>query len=78
MTRDQVIMSLGYPPTHRTASLQDAEWTYWYNTWVTYKVVFNAAGKVDNIVGSPAPTKNEPIVDAPAPRPTAKPAKRKH
>lgn len=29
MTKDQVIMSLGYPRTDVTPSLADSEWTYW-------------------------------------------------
>ncbi len=69
MTREQVLFSLGYPPTHRTASLQDREWTYWYNRWVTYKVVFDDAGKVADVVGRPAPTAETPILDADAPPP---------
>lgn len=56
MTRDQVLASLGYPPTHRTPSTQEREWTYWYNRWVTYKVVFDEAGKVADVIGRPAPT----------------------
>jgi hypothetical protein len=81
MTRDQVILSLGYPPTHRTPSLQEREWTYWYNRWVTYKVVFNDAGKVAEIVGRPAPTAEVPIANADAPPPPTpspkKPPRRK-
>lgn len=66
MTREQVIMSLGYPPTHRTPSLSASTWTYWYNTWVTYQVTFDDAGVVANVIGSPAPTRNEAITpDAP-------------
>jgi hypothetical protein len=41
MTRDQVIMSLGYPPAHRTPSLSAATWTYWQNRWVTMVVAFD-------------------------------------
>lgn len=70
MTRQQVILSLGYPPTHRTASTNATEWTYWYNRWVTYKVVFDDAGKVSTVVGRPAPTQDQPIVAAPRPAPT--------
>jgi hypothetical protein len=77
MTREQVIMSLGYPPTHRTPSLDAPEWTYWYNRWVTFKVAFNAGGKVDNIIGTPAPTNNQPIPDEPPPRPSPAPKKRR-
>jgi len=81
MTRAQVIASLGYPPTHRTPSLQDREWTYWYNRWVTYKIVFDEAGKVAEIIGRPAPTAEVPIAAAdapPRPPPTPKkPPKRK-
>jgi SmpA / OmlA family len=64
MTREQVLASLGYPPTHRTPSTKEREWTYWYNRWVTYKVVFDEAGKVTDVVGRPAPTAEAPIEDA--------------
>ncbi|MBI2962465.1 MAG: outer membrane protein assembly factor BamE [Deltaproteobacteria bacterium] len=79
MTRNQVIASLGYPPTHRTTSLQEREWTYWYNRWITYKVVFDDAGKVADVVGRPAPTAEVPILNAdapPKPGPSKPPAKR--
>ena len=71
MTKDQVLVSLGYPPTHRTASTAQNEWTYWYNRWVTYRVVFDQTDRVSNIIGSPAPTRNDPI---PEDKPAAKPA----
>jgi hypothetical protein len=67
MSKEQVIMSLGYPPTHQTASTDLNTWTYWYNRWVTYQVQFGNDGKVTNLVGN-APTRNEPIV-APTPIP---------
>jgi hypothetical protein len=72
MTKEQVIMSLGYPPTHRTASTTANEWTYWYNRWVTYKVQFDDQGLVSNVVGRPAPTQDKPI--EPDPTPVPKPA----
>jgi len=67
MTRDQVILSLGYPPADRTAALDGREWTYRYNRWVTYKVVFGDSGKVADVVGRPAPTAQKPIANADAP-----------
>ena len=78
MTREQVLLSLGYPPAHRTPSLKDLEWTYWYNHWVTYKVLFDQRGKVTAVVGRPAPTaeveiKNaDPVPAAPAKKKTKK------
>ena len=56
MTREQVIFSVGYPPTQHTPKIAADEWTYWYNQWVTYQVVF-ADDKVTNIIGSSAPTR---------------------
>ena len=41
MTREQVLMSLGYPPVHRTPSLDAPAWTYWENRWVTFVVHFD-------------------------------------
>jgi len=36
-----VLMSLGYPPVHRTPSLDAPQWTYWENRWVSYVVYFD-------------------------------------
>jgi hypothetical protein len=68
MTREQVLTSLGYPATDRTPSLQDPEWTYWYNpSGDRYKVAFDEAGKVWNVIGRPAPTAEVKILNADAP-----------
>jgi len=79
MTREQVIMSLGYPATHRTPSLDQPTWTYWYNRWVTYTVTFGDDGKVALTQGQ-APTRGEDL-SAPPPPPTpakaTKPAPKK-
>lgn len=81
MTREQVLLSLGYPPAHRTASLNDPEWLYWYNRWVTYKVQFGPDGRVANVIGRPAPTQDQPIpIETPKPHaaPKAPAKKSKH
>ncbi len=75
MTREQVLVSLGYPATNHTPSLQAKEWTYWYNpaaqpwynSWVAYRVVFDDSGKVSAVVGRPAPTAEKAILNADAP-----------
>jgi outer membrane protein assembly factor BamE (lipoprotein component of BamABCDE complex) len=77
MTREQVLLSLGHPATSVTPSLQGKEWTYWYNPeaqpwynrWAAYKVVFDDAGKVADVIGRPAPTAQVPILNADAPPP---------
>jgi outer membrane protein assembly factor BamE (lipoprotein component of BamABCDE complex) len=77
MTREQVVISLGYPPTSLTPSLEAKEWKYWYNPdvqpwynqWATYKVVFDDGGKVADVVGRPAPTAQVPVRNADAPPP---------
>ncbi len=76
MTKEQVILSLGYPPTHRTASTTANEWTYWYNRWVTYKVEFDDTGRVSSVVGRPAPTQDQPI-PVETPKPAAAPLKKR-
>ncbi len=48
MTKDEVLKTLGYPPAHRTASLDSPVWTYWRNRWETYVVYFDG-DKVDRI-----------------------------
>jgi hypothetical protein len=73
MTKPQVLLSLGYPPTHRTASIDLNTWTYWYNRWLTYEVHFGDNGKVVGFIGN-APTTNQPILEL---KPTPAPAPRK-
>ena len=41
MTRDEVLMSIGYPPAHRTPSLESPAWTYWQNAVDTFVVSFD-------------------------------------
>jgi len=41
MTKQQVIMALGYPPAHRTPSIDGPMWTYWANRWATFEVYFD-------------------------------------
>lgn len=76
MTKPQVLMSIGYPPTHRTASTDMNTWTYWTNRWITYQVQFGDDGKVSNLIGN-APTRNEPIVEPTPIPPSRRPIHRK-
>jgi len=45
MSKDAVIMALGYPPRHRTSSLEEDEWRYWSTKYDTFVVRFQD-GKV--------------------------------
>lgn len=66
MTKEQVILSLGYPATHRTKSTDLDTWVYWRNRWLSYHVEFGPDGKVVKFVGN-APTNGETIAASPAP-----------
>lgn len=46
MTKDQVLMTRGIPPAHRTPSLDSPTWTYWQNRWDSL-VVYFVGDKVD-------------------------------
>jgi len=48
MTREQVLMTRGIPPAHRTPSLDSPTWTYWQNRWDSM-VVYFVGDKVDRI-----------------------------
>ena len=51
MTREQVIVSVGYPPTHRTASLDAPVWNHWQSRAGRFEVFFGADGKVERTNG---------------------------
>ncbi len=40
MTKDEVILAWGYPPEHKTPSLDSNRWLYWENRWVSTEVCF--------------------------------------
>lgn len=40
MTKEQVVMTRGYPPGHKTPSLEIDSWTYWNNRFGTHLLVF--------------------------------------
>jgi hypothetical protein len=51
MTREQVIVSLGYPPTHQTPTLDSPQWKYWFTRVGTFFVVWDEKGQVKDVVG---------------------------
>lgn len=51
MTREQVIISLGYPRTDATSSLDKNEWRYWTASWDEYVVSWGNDGLVSEISG---------------------------
>ena len=48
MTKDAVILAIGYPPEHATPSLESNLWRYWKNRWGTMLVHFDG-GKVARV-----------------------------
>lgn len=51
MTREQVIVSVGYPPTHRTPSLDAPVWNHWQSRAGRFEVYWGADGKVERTNG---------------------------
>jgi hypothetical protein len=52
MTHDQVVMAVGYPPTHRTPVMESTVWHHWASRAGRYEVHWKD-GKVDRVVGAP-------------------------
>jgi len=48
MSREAVLLALGYPPIHKTPSLEGDAWTYWRNRFVTFVIDFEN-GKVARV-----------------------------
>lgn len=47
MTREQVVMTRGYPPGHRTPSLDNDIWLFWYNRVAYFSYVFRDGQLID-------------------------------
>ena len=51
MTREQVIIAVGYPPTHKTESLDAKVWNHWQSRAGRFEVHWSGKGTVENISG---------------------------
>lgn len=49
MTKDQVVVALGHPPAHANANREAMDWTYHYNRWGRYIVMFDQNGRVRDV-----------------------------
>jgi hypothetical protein len=49
MSKEGTIFAIGYPPPHKTPSLEMNEWRYWKNRFNTILVTFDEHGKVIGI-----------------------------
>ncbi len=57
MRREAVLMAVGYPSPHTTRSLDNNHWTYWTSRRRSFRVTFDADGKIAEFRGySPADT----------------------
>lgn len=54
MTREQVLMAVGYPPAYYTPDLEAPLWRYWADSSSEYQVFWGNDGRVDQIFGPPA------------------------
>jgi hypothetical protein len=71
MTKAQVIVAVGYPPAHATSSLDAPTWKYWYDTHGTYDVIFDGAGRVTEVAGTPSSVRFRVLAPDPVEQPTA-------
>jgi hypothetical protein len=53
MTREQVLMAIGYPVAGENPSLDAPMWRYWRDSWSEYQVTFDEKGLVKSVIGDP-------------------------
>jgi len=51
MTREQVLMAIGYPVASENPSLDAPVWRYWRDSWSEFQVQFDEKGLVKTVVG---------------------------
>jgi hypothetical protein len=62
MSREQVLMALGYPVSSENPNLADKTWNYWLFTWLAFKVRFDDAGRLVG-VDADSQTKERVLAD---------------
>ncbi len=51
MTKEQVLMAIGYPITSENPTLEAPLWRYWLSSFAEYQIQWNAQGRVADIAG---------------------------
>jgi hypothetical protein len=51
MTREQVLMSVGYPVSSENHNLADKTWRFWLSSFQEFRVIFDDNGRVANVEG---------------------------
>ena len=49
MTKEQVLMAVGYPITSENPTLDAAAWRYWLNSFAPFTVIWDGQGRVKDI-----------------------------
>lgn len=62
MTREQVLMSVGYPVTSENPNLDAKVWRYWLSSFAEFQVVFGSDDRVREITTDPQ-TRNLVVMD---------------
>lgn len=62
MTREQVLMSVGYPVSSENPNLDAKVWRFWLSSFAEFQVVFDANGRVREITTDPQ-TRNLVVMD---------------
>ncbi|HSW07970.1 hypothetical protein [Aquabacterium sp.] len=62
MTREQVLMAVGYPVSSENAHLDAKVWRLWLSSFAEFQVVFGDDGRVNEIVTDPA-TRQQIAID---------------
>jgi len=51
MTREQVLMSVGYPVSSENRNLEDKTWRFWLSSFQEFRVKFDDNGRVTDVEG---------------------------
>jgi hypothetical protein len=62
MTREQVLMAVGYPVSSENPTLDTRVWRFWLSSFSEFQVVFDANGRVKEITTDPQ-TRNLVVMD---------------
>jgi hypothetical protein len=62
MTREQVLMSVGYPVSSENHNLDDKTWRFWVNSFSEFRVHFDDSGRVADVEGD-ADAKSKVLIE---------------